>query len=120
MRIQSCNNYNLQWSNGEFTVLGIKFYSSLSQMTEANFDNKLSQIVKEINSWSKRQLAPFGKITIIKSLLLPKLAHLFISLPKPPEKWMKNLEQIFFKFIWNDKPDKISRSQAVQDYTDGG
>ena len=115
-----CNNYNLQWSNGEFTVLGIKFNSSLSQMTEANFDNKLSQIVKEINSWSKRQLTPFGKITIIKSLLLPKLAHLFISLPKPPEKWMKNLEQVFFKFIWNDKPDKISRSQAVQDYPDGG
>ena len=115
-----CNNYNLQWSNGEFTVLGIKFNSSLSQMTEANFDNKLSQIVKEINSWSKRQLTPFGKITIIKSLLLPKLAHLFISLPKPPEKWMKNLEQVFFKFIWNDKTDKISRSQAVQDYPDGG
>ena len=115
-----CNNYNLQWSNGEFTVLGIKFNSSLSQMTEANFDNKLSQIVKEINSWSKRQLTPFGKITIIKSLLLPKLAHLFISLPKPPEKWMKNLEQVFFKFIWNDKTDKISRSQIVQDYPDGG
>ena len=33
---------------------------------------------------------------------------------------MKNLEQVFFKFIWNDKPDKISRSQAVQDYPDGG
>ena len=115
-----CNNYNLQWSNGEFTVLGIKFNSSLSQMTEANFDNKLSQIVKEINSWSKRQLTPFGKITIIKSLLLPKLAHLFINLPKLPEKWMKNLEQVFFKFIWNDKTDKISRSQAVQDYPDGG
>ena len=43
----SCNDYKLQWSNGEFTVLGIKFNSSLSQMTEANFDNKLSQIVKE-------------------------------------------------------------------------
>ena len=63
-----CNNYNLQWSNGEFTVLGIKFNSNLSQMTEENFANKLSQIVKEINSWSKRQLTPFGK-----SLLLPKL-----------------------------------------------
>ena len=65
-------------------------------------------------------MTPFGKITIIKSLLLPKLAHIFISLPKPPEKWMKNLEQVFFKFIWNDKPDKISRSQTVQDYPDGG
>ena len=45
-----CNDYNIQWSNEEFTVLGIKFNSRLSQMIEANFDNKLSQIVKEINS----------------------------------------------------------------------
>ena len=33
---------------------------------------------------------------------------------------MKSLE-VFFKFIWNDKTDKISRSQVVvQDYPDGG
>ena len=66
-----CSDYKIQWTKDNFTVLGIKFNSSLTNIAEMNFDNKLSLIKKEISNWSKRQLTPFGKITVIKSLLLP-------------------------------------------------
>ena len=33
--------------------------------------------------WNKRNLNPIGKITVVKSLILPVLSHLFIALPNP-------------------------------------
>lgn len=77
-------------------------------------------IIKEINNWIKRQLTTLGKITVIKSILLPKLTHLFITLPTPIKECLKQLEQTFFQFIWNGKNNKISRALLIQKYTDGG
>ena len=61
-----------------------------------------------------------GKITIVKSILLSKLTHLFSVLPKPSAQWIKKLEQLLFKFIWNKKPDKISRKTLQLDFEYGG
>lgn len=91
-----CPNFKIQWTNEDFNVLGIKFNSSLTNITEINFEPKLASIIKEINNWNKRQLTPLGKITVIKSLLLPKLTHLFITLPTPSKQWITQLEKLFF------------------------
>lgn len=58
----------LKWTNDDFNVLGIKFNSSLTNITEINFEPKLASIIKERNNWNKRQLTHLGKITVIKSL----------------------------------------------------
>ena len=69
---------------------------------------------------SRRDLTPIGKITVIKSLALPKLIHLFSALPNPPKYILSELEKIFFKFIWNNKPDKIKRKTLISSYEKGG
>ena len=51
----------------------------------------------------------YGKITIIKTLALSKLSHLAIVLPNLDLKRVRELETLFFKFIWNGKPDKVAR-----------
>lgn len=43
----------------------------------------------------KRQLTPLGKITVIQSILLPKMTHLFITLLSPSKEWLKQLEKLF-------------------------
>ena len=115
-----CNEYNLHWENGPFTVLGIIFTADLKDIESHNFDNGLNKIMKEVNRWKKRNISPIGKITVIKSLLVPKLIHLFTVLPKPNLKWIKELESIFYKFIWQNKPEKISRKLLTQNYSNGG
>ena len=42
-----------------------------------------------LRKWGKRSQTPIGRNTIIKSLILSQLNHLFISLPNPTEKCMK-------------------------------
>ena len=89
-------------------------------MDELNFIPKINQIKKDITQWNMRNLTTLGKITIVKSLLLPKLTHLFFSLPSPTMETIKSLNELFYKYIWGNKRDKISRKQIIQDYDKGG
>ena len=115
-----CKEYNIHWENGSFKVLGITFTADLKRIESDNYDVKLEQIQKEIGQWNKRHISPIGKITVIKSLLLSKLTHLFTVLPRPNPEWIKKIESMFYKFIWSNKPDKISRKCIQLDYSKGG
>ena len=115
-----CKNYKLTWSQDPFIFLGITFTVDLKNIIERNFEEKIIDLEKLIKSWSRRLLSTAGKITVVKTILLPKLTHLFISLPNPPEKKIKEIESIFFKFIWKSGIDKIARKTLMQDYSDGG
>ena len=115
-----CPETPLIWSDAPFTYLGIVFSVKLNEMLELNYSQKILDIKKMICSWSRRILSPIGKITVIKTIMLPRLTHLFIALPNPDKAIIKDLETAFFKFIWNDKTDKISRNQLYMKYEQGG
>ncbi len=114
-----CAEKNLSWTNEPFVLLGIKFSTNIADIPMINYDSKLGELTKLISTWSKRQLSPLGKIVVIKSIILPKLTHLFVSLPKPSPVWLKKLEKMLFHFIWNHN-DRIARAQLIQDYSLGG
>ena len=61
-----------------------------------------------------------GRITIIKSLALAKFIHLLLALPNPPDNLLKNIEKVFYKFLWNGGPDRIKRSIIVKNFKAGG
>ena len=115
-----CKDYNIQWENGPFSILGITFTSDLTNIEKLNYEDNLYKIQNEILSWNKRNITPIGKVTVVKSLLIPKLTHIFNVLPKPSQTWITRLENILYKFIWNNKPDKISRENIQQDFVFGG
>ena len=66
-----------------------------------------------------RYLTPLGKITVIKTLLLPILNHLFISIPNPSEHIIKELNNFLFSFLW-DGPEKTEQNVVVKQYSEGG
>ena len=110
----------LDWTQENFTLLGIKFTLNLDDMVDINYNDKISQISNEIKIWNKRNLTPVGKITIIKSLFLSKLNHLFASIPNPNKEMSSKLNSIFFNFIWNGKTEKVKRKIITQNYENGG
>ena len=61
-----------------------------------------------------------GKITIIKTLILPQFTHLFTALPKPDITLMKQFKKLLFTFLWGSKREKIKRKIIVRRYEDGG
>ena len=69
------SRWKLSWNNLNFELLGIKFSVTLDEMEELNYLPKLSEIRRLINQWKLRKLTPIGRITIIKTLIIPKLNH---------------------------------------------
>ena len=68
----------------------------------------------------KRSLTPLGKITVIKSLILSQLNHLFMSIPLPGKGICENLNKELYNFVWDDKPEKIKRVILSQNKVNGG
>ena len=89
-------------------------------MADLNYSQALKKVEQLIYQWNQRYLTPLGKITIIKTLVLSKLNHLFLSLPHPNKESMKQIESMMYKFIWNGKPDRIKRTTLTQNFLNGG
>jgi hypothetical protein len=113
---------NLTWSQDPFTVLGIAYCVNLDykDMYDLNFKPKINAIKSLISSWSRRMLSTAGRITVIKTLILPKITHLLISLPNPPREKLKEIEKNFFEFIWNSKTPRVAKKDIIQSYEKGG
>ena len=116
--IKLCPDLDLKWVRN-FTLLGINFNNNLIGM-ESNFNQKLETIDKMLASWLYRYLTPYGKITIIKTLALSKLSHVALIIPNPTKQMFKQIETIFFKFLWNNKSEKVSREDAKLPENFGG
>ena len=109
-----------QWGCTQFDLLGLTFSVNLSEMIDLNFKAKILEIKELIKIWNKRYLTPLGKITVIKTFLLAKLNHLFLTLPNPGKAFIGELNDLFHKFIWSNKPDKINRKTITLKNRSGG
>ena len=109
-----------EWNPKTFTILGITFTIDLKDITDINIANKMNGIVLELNQWAKRDITPFGKVTVIKTLVLSKIVHILISLPPPSAAILNELNKLFFEFLWNGKPDPIKRSVSKLKPIKGG
>ena len=116
-RVQT--HYKLQWVE-QFLLLGILFHTKQEKMLLLNFNKKINEIDKVLNMYSKFKLSLIGRISVIKTLALPKLVYLFTVLPTPPTSILGRIEKIFKDFLWKKSTVKISNSQLEKDISEGG
>ena len=118
LNIKMCEEYKLIWTS-KFRLLGVDLDSDLAHM-DTNFRIKLEEIEKLFKSWLFRHLTPFGRITIIKSMALSKLSHLVLVCPHLGTENLAKLKNMIFKFLWNNKPDRMKREQVMLPVQKGG
>ena len=111
---------NFEWGKTKFRLLGLNFNVNLDCIPKENFDCKLITIKNFLKNWDKGILTPIGKNVVLKTLDLPILNHIFISLPTPAENQMKELDNLAFPFIWGHQIDRIKRDIITRDYSQGG
>ena len=70
--------------------------------------------------WKKRVLTPMGKLTILKTLIVPKITYLLINLPDPSNQFLKEYDKLLFQFLWGGKTNRIKRETVCQTYENGG
>ena len=84
--------FGFNWATA-FEILGIYYdIKRMKEITELNIHRKLGKIKKLIRVWQTRNLTPYGKVRIIKSLLLSKITHMILSLPSPNFLSIKELD----------------------------
>jgi hypothetical protein len=107
-----CPDFKLDWSVCNFKLLGIYFSLDLSTMPHLNFGKKIIDVSKILQRWQHRTLTLLGKVTVIKTLALRKLMHLFTSLPNIKQSLFNDLNKLFFNLIWDGKPEKNLRMEG--------
>ena len=86
----------------EFDLLGVTFAVDLDKMIDLSYSN-IVKVEKELKIWKRRYLTPIGKITVLKTLILPQFNHIFMSIRNPKIILIKELNNMFYKCIWEDK-----------------
>jgi len=93
-------------------ALGIHFSNDRSKHESLNFDKKLEDLEKNLNSWKRRKLTLLGKINIPKSLCLSKLIYI-ASVLSLPQTFGKRVDKTILDFVWDNKPHKIKTSTLI-------
>ena len=84
-----------------------------------NYKDKIEKIKLILGCWKLRRLGLLGKITVLKSLIASQLVYIFSPL-ETNHTTIKDLNVMFYNFLWNDKGDKIKRNIMINDYSEGG
>ena len=108
-----------KWSQNSFKTLGVIFMSDREQMSHKNFTDCYKKIKTQLNIWRQRSLSLKGKVTILKALMVPKTIYLANMLFVP--RWfIRDVDKLFFDFLWDSKPSKIKKSTIIGDLREGG
>ena len=108
--------YELLLGSQDFQSFGSQFSTDTKQIVAINYGNKLDEIHKISRVWTRRQHTPLGKITIIETHAISKIAHLFITLPDPPDTFMHGLR---VRAGWQNSQINQTVSRKVKPYEEG-
>lgn len=111
--------WKLAWGKQTFKLLGINFSTDLTNMMKQNYATKIQHLETMVKQWEKRNMTPLGRITIIKTLMIPIFNHLFLTLPNPEQSTVDHINGILYSFLWKNGT-KIKNSLVVKQYFEGG
>ncbi len=100
-------------------LLGIHISYDKNEMIRLNFESKIPVIKQNLNRWKQRDLTIYGKILLIKTYALSQILYTTAVLPTP-DKFVVELEEIIYNFLWNGKQHKVKKSVIIQSYENGG
>ena len=108
---------NIHFKDEPIKCLGVYIGHDKKECEKRNWEKKLTDMKKLFESWKKRKLTIFGKITIINTLAISKLIYNFTIL-NVPLHIIKEINSMIYNFSW--KKDFIKRTQAIGKIQNGG
>ena len=113
------NEWGIKWTTKPFKTLGIWFANDLTEMISLNTSAKIDTISSIINSWLQRKLTLKGKLTTVKSLILPQILQLASVLPLS-KSCIMTLDQNICNFVWNNNKHLVSKALMLLPIELGG
>ena len=117
--LKLCPENNFKWPKGKVKALGFWFSSDSNITVSHNYIDKVEKVKAILSCWKFRRLSLLGKITVIKSLAVSQLVYILAPL-QTDHKAIKEINVLFYKFLWDGKGDKIKRNVMINDFSEGG
>ena len=113
------NLFGIKWIDCPFKTLGFWFSINYDEMFQLNTNEKMKTMQNTINSWSSRCLTIKGKITVLKSLIVPHLQQLASVFPLN-DTFIAHIEKIIFNFVWSNRKHLVSKEVLILPVPLGG
>ena len=118
-RVQNIPAITLQ--SGNIRYLCINISARLSELTKLNYVQLLKTVEDNLTRWKSLPISLMGRVATIKMIILPKVNYLFSMIPiKPSATWFKSLDSCISKFLWKNKPPRISLKTLQKTKDSGG
>ncbi|WP_419585360.1 reverse transcriptase domain-containing protein, partial [Thiolapillus sp.] len=123
---QSGNESGIPMKKGKIKILGIYFSANKeASLIEDNWNDKIENTLRMINSWGKRNPTLYGKAILAKTLMLSQFSYALQALAYP-ETTLKKINTMIYRFLWkrkyNNKKafEKIKRNVLSLPIAEGG
>ena len=113
------NPYRLKWVKDRVYGLGTWFYKDHRKTVRENNSTKIAKVKESVKLWKSRKLTWFGKITVIKSILLSQINYTISSI-EANKNFADVLQKCLVLFLWDEKPAKIKFTTATGAKYNGG
>ena len=84
--------------HGPFKALGVWFTDKEEESIKLNYNDRLKKMQTLLSMWRVTNLSLKGKITILRTLILPQIQFLF-GLLYIPEYILKTIDDMMFQFL---------------------
>ena len=109
--IPTIETMGFEWVK-EIKILGVPIMCDLKKMEKKTLKLNTKQLKKMLKHWSYRTQNLEGRITITKSLALPKQTHLATVLPELDNQRATKLEDLTTNFIRKTFRDQINKKSV--------
>ena len=111
---------NLQWTTEPVKYLGIYVgHDDRNKIESMNWDNKLIKIQAVLSMWKMRNLTLYGKIVVLKFLVISQIVYAATVL-HVPKSFVQKIEKIVYTFLWGSKREKVKRTVCINSDEEGG
>ena len=100
-------------------ILGVFISNDMDLAIDLNLKERINTIRSVNNNWKKRNLTLIGRNVVLKTFIISQFQYV-LSAIHIPEKYIKEINDIMFSFLWNWKKAKIKKSILCQPRFNGG